>query len=628
MEHVSLASLKVIKGPIVGQVVELIEARMILGRHATSQIVLDHQSVSRHHAQIIREHGQYRIEDLRSLNGTHVNNELIPGPRELRDGDVLRICDFVFEFHSGPLTRRIRQRDLSGKSTEVERPNGEAISSSDRPVFDSRAASRRAQARAGRETLSAEQDTFDSAGEDIEGKSSIISTLDAATGEGIRINVKPEVKLSAILEITSALGGVLDVEDVLPAVLRSLFRIFPQAEYGFFLLKSEVEANSPAGEDSGPMPKLAVRATWSRSGDQQENVPVSMTIIRQAMETGRAILSADASEDGRFQRSESLASMKIRSVMCVPLMRTPQQSLGVIQLSTQDLIQPFSGEDLELLVSVSTQVTLALDNAAMHAAVVRQRELDRELQFAAQVQLGFLPSGKPTLGSWKFADYYEAAHKVGGDYFDYIPQPEKSGCDELAVAIADVAGKGVPAALLMARLYAATRYRVLAEASWPEVMQALNREMTSGGLGHRFVTMLLLVLTPGTGLGRVVNAGHLLPLIRRNSGEVELLGLKHSGMPLGLAPLETVYNELEFQLEPGEMIVIYTDGVTEAMNIDEEMFGRDRIVALLKRRLWTAEDFVSTLVGEIEAFAADRSQRDDLCVVAMQYAPESPVAGG
>ncbi|QDV31996.1 Phosphoserine phosphatase RsbU [Planctopirus ephydatiae] len=629
-----MASLKVIKGPVVGQIVELREPRMILGRHATSQIVLDHQSVSRHHAQILREHGQYRVEDLRSLNGTHVNHELIPGPRELRDGDLLRICDFVFEFQAGPLTRRMRPRDLGSRSADGEQGGLSSVSNESIDLTESgrskiaRSESGRTSAKpAGRQTIpeTSDEPSAGMGGED--GSSSIISTLDAATGHGIRINVRPEVKLKSILEIASALGGMLDIEDVLPAVLRALFRIFPQAEYGFFLLRNDDEAEGSPAWDHNPAERLAIRATWSRMGDQQEFVPVSMTIINKALETGQAILSADASEDGRFQRSESLASMKIRSVMCVPLMRSNTQTLGVIQLSTLDLMQPFGDEDLELLVSVSKPVTLALENAAMHEAVVRQREMDRELQFAAQVQLGFLPSSKPTLRGWSFADFYEAARKVGGDYFDYIPQPPKSGCDELAVAIADVAGKGVPAALLMARLYAATRYRVIAEANWPDVMRALNGEMSAGGLGHRFVTMLMVIIRPESGTGKVVNAGHLLPLIRRESGEVELLGLKASGMPLGLAPLETIYNELEFQLEPGEMIVIYTDGVTEAMNAEEEMFGRDRIVAMLKEREWKADEFVATLVERIEAFADDRSQRDDLCIVAMQYTPEMTDTG-
>ena len=228
----------------------------------------------------------------------------------------------------------------------------------------------------------------------------------AGTSEqGLRLNVRPEAKLRAILEITSSLGKVLKLNDSLPVILQSLFKIFPQADFGFVLLKDPVSG------------KLRLRGSHVRRGDD-DDVRVSMTVVRQAMETGQAILSADVSDDRRFEASVSIAEMQLRSLMCTPLMDTNENPLGVLQLSTLDISQPFNSDDLDLLVSVGTQAAMAVENGTLHEAMIRQRDLERDMEIAAQVQHSFLPNASPTVNGYEFAHYYQAAQRIGGDYYD------------------------------------------------------------------------------------------------------------------------------------------------------------------------------------------------------------------
>ena len=190
--------------------------------------------------------------------------------------------------------------------------------------------------------------------------SSVVTALQAgSSARGLRLNVRPEAKLRAVLEISAALGRLLKLNDVLPVILKSLFKIFPQAHWGFVLLKDS---------DSD---KLRVRASWSRRPDDGSEVPISMTVVNQAMRNAYAVLSADVMGDRRFSSSESLSILQLRSLMCVPLTDTSGTALGVIQLSTLDASQPFNADDLDLLVSVSAQASLAVENATLHDTVSR-----------------------------------------------------------------------------------------------------------------------------------------------------------------------------------------------------------------------------------------------------------------
>lgn len=579
LELVIVAFLKVTKGTFAGQMVVLQGDRTILGRHPTSQIVLEDGAVSRHHAEIVQENGCFFIEDLRSRNGTEVNNTKILGRTELRDGDGIRVCDHTFEFCLKPDTDSTRKKLFirtepvaPGSGTVDDGDDGKPPSPPLKPT-----------------------PTLNSEG------SSVLSSLEASsTGRGLRLNVRSEVKLRAVLDISSALGRVLNLNDVLPIILKSLFKIFNQADAGFVLLL-DPDTNKPV-----------VRASLCQHPNDDE-VPISMTVVRQAMEQTQAILSADVLGDRRFRSSESLTDLKLRSLMCAPLLSTEGRALGVIQLSTLEVSQPFTSDDLDLLVSVSAQAALAVENATLHDAVLNQRDLERDMEFAAQVQQGFLPSQPPEVEGFEFADYYMATFHVGGDYFDYVRLPD----GRLAVAIGDVAGKGVSAALLMARLHTSARYHLLSSNSPAMAMSSLNAEVAGSGLGFRLITLIFAVLDPKTNRVCIANAGHLPPVYHTASSGNRFIGMTESGLPLGVLP-EQDFHELTIELKPGESLLFYTDGITEAMDSKEEMFGKHRLMDVVELPHATVKSLVNSLMKSVDQFCGPAPQRDDICVTALR----------
>lgn len=582
-----MAVLEVLKGKTPGQLVEVQAERTVFGRHPHCQVVLENAAVSRYHAQIVDAHGDFFIEDLRSRNGTHVNEALVEGRRALKDNDVIRVCDFAFRFLLSPPS----DSKLLKPGTIIE--DGDIKVGPSGMFEDSR------------QTLQ-EPDNEDerpdpkNADED---RSSIISTLDAGSSSSdLRLNVKPETKLKAILEITKSLSGSLGLEQVLDKTLDGLFRIFQQADEGFIMLREEQKK------------KLVVKATKTRhKAEVDDQVHVSMTIVRKALETSEGILSANALEDSRFRASESLSSLRIRSMICAPLVSRELGPLGVIQITTNDVGAQFRNEDLDLLISVAMQVALAVENAYLYHQALKQRDLERDLEFATQVQLGFLPHARPKLPGYEFADYYEPAQRVGGDYFDYIQLPN----GRIAVALADVAGKGVPAALLMARLYSSVRYHLISQPDAAAAMTGLNAEISVSGLGHRFITCLIMILDPQVHQLTLVNAGHLSPLRRDASGKVQPVGAAESGMPLGIVP-DQKFQLSKYDFHPGESWLVFTDGVTEAMRSPKEIYGNKRLTELFAAAPTKIDEIVKAVVEDVEAFVEGRPQSDDICMVGFQ----------
>ncbi|MBQ16022.1 MAG: protein serine phosphatase [Planctomycetaceae bacterium] len=565
-----MAYLKSSKDNTSWRVLRLDRERTVFGRHPSSQVVLDNEAVSRHHAQILQSHGHFFLEDLKSRNGTLVNGRPVDQPTELHENDSITLCDFVFHFHDqqpedGP-------EPAGNELLEHDTDNSRYFAVGVEPV------------------------------DDDAGSSSIVSKVSVVSIARDHSVSDPEAKLHAVLEISKSLGQVLELDEVLTRVLDGLFEIFPQVQEGFVLLRDD-DNNRPV-----------IKATRNRGEAQDRPPAISLTIIREAMQSGEAILSADVLGDNRFESSQSIAGLQLRSMMCAPLMSQEGQALGVIQLASRDVALPFIESDLDVLIGVATQGALAIENAALHSEVLKRRDLERELEFATQVQLGFLPNRRPRAEGLEFCDYYEAAQQVGGDYFDYVELPD----GRVAVAVADVAGKGIPAALLMARLYSATRYHLLTEGDLGRALSDLNRDISTSGLGHRFITCVLAIIDPVANEATLANAGHLPPLVRHPDGSVTELVSQHHGMPLGIVPDQEFQQEV-FPLAAGDTWLLFTDGVTEAMNGESEIFGTERLKSSLAAAPQELDALILSIVSDVETYCDGRSQSDDMCLVAFRH---------
>jgi serine phosphatase RsbU (regulator of sigma subunit) len=544
-----MASLLVLKGNNPGQRIQLTEDTIVLGRNPDCQVPIGGTAVSRNHAQILRIQGKYYIEDLKSRNGTFVNNEQVTSRLPLNENDRIKICDFLCTFHE--TAARPLPAELSPE--EPEPPDDPAAST-------------------------------------------VEASLSHASSN-LLLESQPAEKLKALLDITSNLSKTLELEPLLPKIVDSLFQLFKQADRGFIILRDE----------SGK--RLIPKAIKARRAADETSAMFSRSIVRQCVETVQALLSDDASHDSRFAMSQSIADFRIRSVMCAPLWSQEGRAFGAIQLDTQDRAKKFTQDDLKLLMGVASQASVAMENAKLHEEQIVSERFKRDLELAREVQRGFLPRRPPELPGYEFFPYYDSAQEVGGDYYDFIQVTSQ----RLATLVGDVAGKGVPAALLMAKVSADARFCMLTEAEPAAGVTKLNALLQQAGLSDRFVTLVAALLDTNEHTVTLVNAGHPSPLVYRAAtmSLEEATPKEVVGLPLGVVD-GFEYASCQVKLAPGDCVFIFTDGVTDAMDVQNLQFQMKGIYAALQGGSFTPRTLGERIVKAVKQHAAGRDQHDDI----------------
>ncbi len=412
---------------------------------------------------------------------------------------------------------------------------------------------------------------------------------------------QPAEKLQALLEISNSLSRTLDVEALFPQIANTLFQLFRQADR-FFLIQREEAPD-----------RLIPKYIKTRRPVPEGSARFSKSIVKRCLENSESLLSEDASTDSRFGLAQSIADFRIRSVMCAPLCHVEGKAFGVIQLDTQDRTKKFNPDDLKLLVGVANQAATALENAKLHQDQLARERYQRDLELARQVQRGFLPRRLPEVPGYEFFDFYESAQQVGGDYYDYIPL----GQGRLGIMLGDVAGKGVPAALLMAKLSAEGRFCMLTEPQPAAAVSRLNDLLLQAGLMDRFVTLAATVLDPVAHAVTIINAGHMAPLIYRHAtGTVEDgISNEKSGLPLGVYE-GFCYESSRVELNPGDSVLLFTDGVTDAMNDKNVQFQMKGIQTAIQGGPHSTPQLGDRIVKAVRQHSAGRSQQfDDIALV-------------
>ena len=458
--------------------------------------------------------------------------------------------------------------------------------------------------------------------EDDDGKSgTILGSIPAggSTDSGSSIGLRAEEKLPAILEISREIGARLEIHEVLNRTLGSLFKIFPQADRGFVLL------NEGAGLDMAPQ---ALR--HRREGTA--GLTLSKTILEKVMVGGEAILSTNL--DPLFRESKSLEGSEIRTIMCVPLTGQDKTPIGILQIDTCHPRFRFNQDDLDLLAAVAGPISMAVENARLHQRLIGLTVVSEGLRHAREVQLALLPAHRPDPPGYEFWDAYEPAEQVGGDYFDYLPirlDGLAPGPDhrQWAVTVGDVSGKGMPAALLMAKLVAEVRLFLLTEPEPTRVVERLNRHFAGDGFADRFVTFLLVVLDAESHEFRVVNAGHMPPILRRADGRVEAMDGEAAGVPLAILD-DGRYEVITGRLGPGDVVVLYTDGVHEAMSPAGRCLGTEALKAAIGGASGRASAVGEAILRSVREHAAGAAQSDDITLLCFgRVNPEAePVPAG
>ncbi|QDS90092.1 Phosphoserine phosphatase RsbU [Rosistilla ulvae] len=560
-----MAFLSTISGPSKGARHEIPPGEIIIGRHPECKVVVEVGAVSRHHAKIVRSDDAIQLEDLKSRNGTFVNGQLISGLHTLREGDQIRICEVEFSFHTG------EQPGFMGPESSTGLLNDSGGSGFGVVLVDD-----------------------DGSDADLESSSGQVEVQKDSSGV-VRLDAGTDAKLRALLDISRSLGGQLVLDEVLPATLESLFRIFPQADRGFIVLET-------------PDGKLVPRWAQNRSKSEEGTVRISRTIIRQVMNEGTPMISLDAASDERFEMSESIADFRIRSMICAPLIDSNGKAFGALQIDTMDQKNRFNAIDIDLLSSVATQAGVAIHNAKMHENALQQQAVEQDLRLANDVQHAFLPMSPPDVEGYEFHSFYRAAHHIGGDYFDYVDLGE----GRVGIIVADVVGHGVAAAMYMAKLSAETRFCLASEPDPAKAIDKLNERMCSLPV-EQFVTFLLLVLDPKEHTMTIVNAGHMPPIVLSPDGKLSEPGEEESGVPIAVMD-GFEYERITVPIKPGDLAVLYTDGINEAMDINDEEFGMERVRAAVLAG-GKPEVIGERILAEISDFAGNAPQFDDMCIV-------------
>jgi phosphoserine phosphatase RsbU/P len=355
--------------------------------------------------------------------------------------------------------------------------------------------------------------------------------------------------------------------------------------------------------------ELVVRAA---NGD---NFEISTAVRDRVLNEKTSLLVHDAQFDADLAGRQSIVMQGMRSIMAVPL-QTRDLVIGLIYVDTQNLIRPFTGADLSLLTVMANVAAIRLEQARLNEVEQVERVMARELSQAAEIQRGLLPSIPPSIPGIELAGCNLSCRTVGGDYYDFFLFPG----GRLGIVVADVAGKGMPAAMMMSKLQA--HMQVFAEeAEDPAIIvKRLNRNISAKCPNNRFITFFLGVLDPETGEFRYCNAGHNPPLLVRHDRSVEML--EGGGIILGIVP-DAEYETQTVQLDRGDLIALYSDGVTESMPFEsEEEFGEEKLGKVLKANVGQhAKVVMDHVLAAITEWTAGAGFADDVTLVIARRQP-------
>lgn len=535
---------------------------IIIGRTINCGYPIEDSGASREHLEIVSSEGSFSFRDLGSTNGTLVNGK----PAQtgvLEDGDQIRIGEtvLVFELH-----------DVAPEGQD----SGETLF---------------------RANLLAD-----------EGK----PAAQAGTGDA-------DTLLHAVYSVMNDIATNFEPCSLVDHILETSMRAIDAQRGAIFFGKRDSEELEPCPVCD----HVHIIQDGKIAHTDARDIRISGTVARRVLEGGESVHFRDTVADEELNAAESVLAMDLRSIICVPL-RGKYGVLGILYIDSDRPNQQYSHEHMLLATAVGNSAGLALENAEMHLAILDKQRIDQEIEFAGDIQEGFLTKEWPD-DDPRFRVYGDArpARTVGGDFYDFVqPTPDKVG-----VLIGDVSGKGVPAALAMAQLLAEFRVYATQERSPASILEALNVSLARRSQRGMFCTLCYFTLDLPTGALCCANAGHHPPLRIAEKGVSEFAN--PSGPPVGVLP-EAAYSDDAFTLEPGETVLLYTDGILEARGGDAvpdtaaprelDEYGIRRLRELLRQLCAeTPERVVEGVLHAVHRFCDPGIPHDDCTLIALRY---------
>jgi serine phosphatase RsbU (regulator of sigma subunit) len=384
----------------------------------------------------------------------------------------------------------------------------------------------------------------------------------------------------------------------------------------------ELSANRPLDELFTVILDLGIQAVNAQRGvlltleggilvpraHKGEGFRISTAVRDRVINEKSSILVRDAQLDDAFKGRMSIVEQRVHTMMAAPL-QTKDRIIGLIYLDSPFVLREFTKDDLSLLTVLANVAAIRLENARLAEIEAAERIMQFDLSQAAQIQRYMLPERAPEVAGADLAGYNAACRTVGGDYYDFFTYPD----GRVALTLGDVSGKGMPASLMAMGLHA--RVQVLAEdpTDLAAFMTRLNKATCAKCPANRFITFFFCVLDAASGQVAFANAGHNPPIVVRSSGEA--LMLEGGGPVLGILPAAP-YTQMFTHLDRGDMLVLYSDGVTEATNLNYDEFGEQRLIDTLKaHRTKPATEIVDAVTQALADFTAGAPQADDITLV-------------
>jgi len=413
-----------------------------------------------------------------------------------------------------------------------------------------------------------------------------------------RLNQKVK-RLSTLIEVNALISSSLEIDTILENVMTISKKV----------MNADASSLMRIDEKTKELIYQVAQGTVGEKLKKVVRLKMGQGIAGTVAEEGKPLLLEDAYTHPKFYRGNDEATgYRTKSMITVPL-KIGDRVTGVAQVINRLDGRPFDGDDLELFLALSSIAAIALENAKMHQQILEKQRLVKDMEFARTVQESFLPQRPPEVQSYRFSAHYTPALEVGGDFYDFINLDKH----RTGIVIGDVSGKGVPAALYMAKLGSDMRTLAFTERSPAEALMKLNDLLAERSRRGMFATLLYIELNASTGKMTMSNAGHLPPIVKRADGTLVKLAAA-SGAPLGMMA-GMRYSQDTAVLERGETVILYTDGIIEAMNAREELYGYERFEALVKLSSADPGTLKDAIIGDVNRFTGLSPQHDDMTLV-------------
>jgi len=548
--------------------------RITIGRSARNDLCIPDPFASRVHAEVRREGDEYVLQDLGSANGTLYNGATVESVIHLTAGGRIQIGETEIIFDDGTFNSGMGATMITDNSSESLPEATIALASGDR-------------------TTSGLLEAIEGARTKPEEIAATVTT------------VTPRAKHGDLLALISKVGITLlasaTLGETLEQIVSLVFEAVP-ADRCLLMMRDE------GSEDL----RVAVARLRDRVGEVGE-IRVSRNVLDEVVIRGKSVLTSDAQHDPRFA-SGTMVLQGIRSVLAVPL-GVADKVFGIIYADSPIHEGRFTEDHLKVLTTLASVAAIRVENARLVEARLERERLERELALASEIQQRFQPTAPPHVVGYELQGISFPCYEIGGDYYDFIERED----GRLVIALGDVSGKGTAAALLMSSLHAAIHAQSASHDSLVATISAVNRYLADNIPANRFVTLFYAELDPESGSLSFLNAGHNPPLIVHAAGTVEQLA--SGGLPLGIKR-DADYREGRTLLQRGDVLVIYSDGVTEAVSPTGEEFGATRLYEVVSRNIEaSAAGIRDRIESSLTKFAQGTSAADDITLVIVKRQP-------